>query len=214
MASITWTGSDGAEKSLEFDATISDSHSSNAEITEHPIEDGANVSDHIRPGLDRVSLRIVISDNPIATPGDHATGATGTMGTVDLVGADGVKSGEARVLTFDGFLFRAKWVYEELLTLMSMGAPVGVITSLRDYESMAIESVNPLRDVESGNALFATVEFKQVRVVTSQVVAAPEPREERGRPGSERGRQNGGEEDGDDAERSQSMLSRVLFGAN
>lgn len=214
MASVTWTGSDGSEKAIEFDATVNDSHSASAEITEHPVEDGASVSDHVRPGLDRVSLRIVISDNPIATPGDHATGATGTMGTVDLVGANGVKSGEARVLVFDGFLFRAKWVYEELLTLMAAGTPVGVLTSLRDYESMGIVSINPLRDAESGNALFATVEFKQVRVVTSQVVAAPEPREERGRHGSERGRQNGGEENAEDSERSQSMLARVLFGAN
>ena len=73
---------------------------------------------------------------------------------------------------------------------MKTGTTVTVITSLREYEDMAISRVSPIREAKTGDALVASVDFSQVLVVSSEIVAAPEPREPRGNASEERGREN------------------------
>jgi hypothetical protein len=196
MAELAWLLPDGREQSMLFDATVRDSHESTATITEHPVEEGANISDHIRPGLDRVTLQIVVSNKPVVPPTDHNDGITGSIRSSDLIGADGQVLGQAQVLLFDEPLARVRSVYEELLNLKNTGTAVRVLTSLREYEDMGMLRVSPVREAASGDSLVATVEFQQVRVVSSEVVAAPEPRETRGNLNQERGRENT-EDEGD-----------------
>ncbi len=190
MAELTWLLEDGQVQSILFDATERDSHQSTATITEHPIEEGANISDHIRKDLDRVSLRVVVSNTPIVAPVDHADGVTGRQGSVQLTGPNGEELARAQVLVFDGPLSRVRSVYEEILGLMEAGTTVGLITSLREYEDMGIERLSPIREAKTGDALVATLDLKQVRRVSSEIVAAPEPREVRGNEDEERGREN------------------------
>lgn len=190
MAELAYTLENGQEQSLKFDATVSDSHESTATITEHPVEEGAAISDHIRPDLDRVSLQVVVSNKPITAPTDHNDGVSGTNQAVELGSSRGESPIRAQVLVFDGALTRVRSVYEELLDLKNRAVPVRVLTSLREYEDMAIARVSPIREAVSGNSLVATVDFKQVLVVSSEIVAAPEPREPRGNPNEEKGREN------------------------
>lgn len=205
MAELTWTLENGGEASLVFDATVRDSHIASATITEHPVEDGVAISDHIRPDLDRVTLNVVVSNTPIASPADHNDGVTGQQTSVELTGSNGETLTRALVLAFNGTLTRVRSVYEELLSLMKGGTLVNVLTSLREYEGMAIANVSPVREADSGNALVATVEFKQVRIVESEIVEAPEPREPRGNTERERGREN----TEDEGEQGQSLLASL-----
>ena len=65
-AYIQWT--DKAAKQprfIKFDVVETESHTLTSEITEHPIEDGANIADHIRQNLDEVKLEVLISGSPI-----------------------------------------------------------------------------------------------------------------------------------------------------
>jgi hypothetical protein len=55
---------------------------------------------------------------------------------------------------------------------------------------MVLVEVSPRREAESGDAFLATVEARQIRIVSSEVVAAPEPAAPRDRRTSQRGRQN------------------------
>lgn len=50
---------------LQFDAVLSESHDFDSEVTEHVVEEGVNVSDHVRPNLKKVSLEVLFSDSPI-----------------------------------------------------------------------------------------------------------------------------------------------------
>jgi hypothetical protein len=208
MAELTWTLEDGQEQSLTFDATVRDSHEATATITEHPIEEGANISDHVRKDLDRVTLSIVVSNTPIVSPADHNDGVAGTVQSVQLTGPDGQELARAQVLVFDGGVTRVRSVYEELLDLLETGTRVNLLTSLRDYEGMAVKRVSPIREAQSGDALVATVELQELQVVSSEIVAAPEPREPRGNTGQERGRENTEDED----EAGQSLLAAGLDG--
>lgn len=50
---------------IEFDCTLSETHEASAQVTEHPIETGANITDHVRPMLARVSIEGLITNTPI-----------------------------------------------------------------------------------------------------------------------------------------------------
>lgn len=50
---------------LEFDIISGEEHTITAEVSDHPVEEGADVSDNVRAGLQRLSLRGVVTDSPI-----------------------------------------------------------------------------------------------------------------------------------------------------
>ncbi len=207
MAELAWTLEDGREQSLTFDATVREAPESTATITEHPIEEGADISDHVRKDLDRISLQVVVSDTPIVNPADHNDGSQGSIQSVQLSGQEGELT-RAQVLVFDGGVTRVRSVYEELLDLMGNGTRVRVMTRLRELEDMVVKRVSPIREADSGDSLVATLELQQISVVSSEIVAAPEPRETRGNNAQERGREN----TEDEGEGGQSLLAAGLDG--
>lgn len=65
--------------SVTVDATLSQEHTSAADVTDHPVEDGADVSDHVRVRAPRVRLTGVVSNTPLVASnftGDDRAGAT------------------------------------------------------------------------------------------------------------------------------------------
>ncbi len=54
----------GVTSIVQFDATLVENHSSSAKATEHPVEEGAALTDHVRPDLDRVSVTGIITNTP------------------------------------------------------------------------------------------------------------------------------------------------------
>lgn len=50
---------------LDFDIISGEEHAISAKVTEHTVEEGANISDHVRPELARLNLRAVVTDSPI-----------------------------------------------------------------------------------------------------------------------------------------------------
>lgn len=50
---------------LHFDAVLSESVTHTATVTSHPVEDGPDVSDHIRDELDEIELEVFITNQPI-----------------------------------------------------------------------------------------------------------------------------------------------------
>lgn len=52
---------------LVLDASISESHQAEVEVTEHPVESGAAIVDHARPKPDSVTIEGVVSNTPLDT---------------------------------------------------------------------------------------------------------------------------------------------------
>lgn len=50
---------------LEFDIISGEEHNISAKVSDHTVEEGANISDHVRPELARLNLRAVVTDSPI-----------------------------------------------------------------------------------------------------------------------------------------------------
>lgn len=57
----------GVNNAVEFDCTLSESHSSSASPTEHPVEKGVAIYDHVHVAPDRVQLEGLITDTPLNT---------------------------------------------------------------------------------------------------------------------------------------------------
>lgn len=71
MVRITWQGLNGQTYSIAVDATLRQQHSAPSTVTDHPVETGSNISDHIRPEPDTLTLEGIISNTPIRWPDDH-----------------------------------------------------------------------------------------------------------------------------------------------
>lgn len=73
-AQITWQGDTGQTYTLTLDASIRESHTATSTVTDHPVERGSNVADHIRPDPDTLTMEAMISNTPHFLPADHMGG--------------------------------------------------------------------------------------------------------------------------------------------
>ncbi len=73
---------------LDFDIVTSEEHDVSASVTTHPVQEGANITDHVRPDLKRLNLKVRVSDSPInnVTTGVSPRPLLGTRASVVLEG--------------------------------------------------------------------------------------------------------------------------------
>lgn len=64
---VNLTGLGQPSNAIWFDATMSENHPAENEVTEHPVEDGPDITDHIRAQTDMFSMRCFVSNAPIRT---------------------------------------------------------------------------------------------------------------------------------------------------
>ncbi len=164
MANVTllFLPTQAAIDSITLDASLSETHGSDVEVTDHPVEVGANISDHIRPKPPTLSIEGLVSNTPIPPAGGDGTPLHITNGntqvTVDI---------KARS-TFQET--RAGSAYQQLLALKDSGQLFSVVTGLRTYDNMAFTTLTVPRDAKSGQTLKFTAALKQVIQVASKVV--------------------------------------------
>jgi len=128
---------------LSFDATLSANHVVTMEITDFPVEEGANPSDHIRTKPQTVSLDVVFSTIP--------------LGSDDPDGR-----GEAPPNNNGGF---ARQQLERLHGMIGQALPL-VMPWWKSLSNMAIASIgNPVTAAVDG--FMVKVDFKQIRFVSS-----------------------------------------------
>jgi hypothetical protein len=145
---------------IEFDAMPLETHTLACAITDHPVEVGANVSDHARPEPDMLALECVISNTPLTTVQQQRAIR---LGTVDFTAENALE------IMPD----RANICYAQLDFLRSTGALLTVVTTLRVYESMVIQSLTVPRSAQNSNGLHFTLALKQIRIVQNQFTRTP-----------------------------------------
>jgi hypothetical protein len=197
--------------SLLFDCVTTEQTDHTASVTEHPVEDGANVADHIRDNLDEITLEVMISNTPVRdlnnlydgqvaglelkvprfakpiapTPGSLMTAGLNALG--NLLNPD--EAVKAVVLQFPEKFNHVQYVLSTLLDWKKQGVIGKVITPHRTYPSMAITRVSMTRNGATGDGAPITIDLKEVRLVESKLVTAPIPTEERGKIMKAKGRQ-------------------------
>ncbi len=122
---------------LFFDAVLRTEHTSTLKITSHPVQNGANITDHsiLEPSV--LVMEIGMSD---------------TM--------DSVLHGQ-----YSGKGSKSVSAYQMLLDLQASRIPVSVLTRLKKYDHMLIENITAPDDVKTLHGLRCTVTLREIFVV-------------------------------------------------
>jgi hypothetical protein len=152
---MTMTASGTTSQMYVPDAVMRVEHQQEAHITEHPVQTGANISDHAYAMPARVTLDIGISDAMAAYTSSYAPNA------VPWVGA-AVSSKPSK--SVNAFATISSWVTGRVLVTLG--------TRLKVYSNMMVESIAPEETNKTKTSLRCRVTFKQVFIANVQQVAA------------------------------------------
>jgi len=154
---------------VSFDAVPSEQHSGSNTVTSHPVEEGADISDHSRPEPDTVSLDIFISNTPLSQEQMQRAAQSGAVSAAKANDAPSWQPGYAEKML------------QNLWDLKDSGTLVTAITSIRGrvYRSTLIESISVPRDAKVLDAVRATIGLKKVRIVKNKLTRAVVSRDKR-----------------------------------
>lgn len=153
---------------LALDCTVTETHTATSTVTQHPVESGANITDHIRPDPVKLAITGIVSDTPI--------GAREVQKALN-VGGVSVQIRQQDTPTSPVGFGRAAW--SKLEEIRNAAKPVTVLTRDKKYESMAMVLLSIPKEAKNGGALYFTAQFEQVRIVfnrSTRIVVAKAPK--------------------------------------
>lgn len=127
-----------------FDAVLREEHTSSLKITSHPVQTGANITDHsyVEPAV--LTMEIAMSD---------AMDDLYNRQFIDYTSSSGEKHASKSVSA-----------YRFLLDLQESRVPVTVLTRLKQYSNMLIENITVPDDAKTLHGLKCTVILREVFV--------------------------------------------------
>lgn len=154
---------------IQVDTTIREIYEDSLEITEHPVEAGAQITDHSFKRPMGLFLHCGWTDS-------SATALLGALGNLLGIGAGGGASSSGGFV--GGAMAASDYVagvYSQLIQLQESRQPFSITTGLRNYDSMLMTILRVERDHSKRYALFVEAEFQQVIIVsTSTATMAPQ----------------------------------------
>jgi len=143
----------GAIGNIAVQATLEENYSDNLQITEHPVELGAAITDHAYRKPSELVMHCAWSNNILsALEGAYSAPFDGgSMLTADYVAA----------------------VYSSLLNLQQSRVLFAVSTSKRLYTNMLLTSLNATTDNHTSQILLLTATMREIIVVATQVTTLP-----------------------------------------
>lgn len=134
--------------------TIEESHNDELIVTEHPVENGAPITDHAYKKPSDVTIRVGWSNSSIPSL---------------------VNSVENFFSVFLGNEFTglsySQEAYQKILELQAKREPFDLVTGKRSYQNMIIRSCSTTTDKETENSFIATLVCREVLIVNTQVVS-------------------------------------------
>jgi hypothetical protein len=141
---------------------IEERHVDRMTITQHPVEFGAPVNDHMYVMPAEVTLRWAWSNSILISPATLLSGAADLtqLDPANLIGG----------LFGDGYV---QQVYKKLLAMRISGKLFSVFTGKRMYTNMAMPSLMVVTDVNTENSLMVVAVCQEVIIVSTQSTQVP-----------------------------------------
>jgi hypothetical protein len=136
-------------------------HTDAAEITSHPVEDGSLMTDHIRKLPVTLEITGLVTNTPI-TYLASAFAKPSTFGSEAFIPSTPSSD-------------RVDDAYALMQLMMENGVTMDVVTSLRTYSSMAIESLSVTREASTGQALDCVIALREVQKAKALSIDLPIP---------------------------------------
>jgi hypothetical protein len=131
------------KSTLTLDAAMSQGHGRSAEVTRHEVEEGSDITDHIRSQPHTLTVNAIVSYRPVGAPGEEPAPE------------------------------RHKRAFERIERAIDAGETVTVQTGLKVYKNMAITSFDAPREVKTGYSLVCSLSLVEVRFATAKVAKVP-----------------------------------------
>lgn len=189
----------GQTRQLRPNLLVDEEINLSAEVTDYPVETGANISDHNRAQPDEVTVELLFTDaitrvdilsprpevihQEVQVP-DQPFSLTTLTSTANLLAAGiGALTPKQR-FTLGAFAPpdkpRVIEAYEVIQELRAKGKLVTVKTTVDVFEDMAIMTAQVKRNSGTGNGGNITLTLKRIRFVSSDVtLAIPLPKDKR-----------------------------------
>lgn len=167
---LSWTIG-GETIALELDAAPAQGFERTAEVTEHPVETGAPVTDHVKPANAAFTLEGLITNAPVRLPTTQMHGIARAPSTTQL--SLGGAPVSVRTLRWSGVFDRVRECDTLLDELVAARAVVTLTTSLRQVENLICTRYKVDRTAEQGDSIPVVLEFKQLRIVGTSRAAVP-----------------------------------------
>lgn len=132
----------------QLDGVISETHSSSAIVTQHPVEYGVNIADHVIKQPQKIVVNGVVTNSP-------------SVGQLFNRLPGGAKFGARALSMLTGS--RVREAYAGLVALQNERKPIRLQTGLLVYDNMVLTDISAPNDLE-GN-LKVTLTFTEVFVV-------------------------------------------------
>ncbi|MFA9439399.1 phage baseplate protein [Uliginosibacterium sp. sgz301328] len=137
--------------------TMEEVHQDDLQITEHPVETGASITDHAFKRPAQVTIRCGWTNSSMTSLIGAAQGLLSAITGGSAVGKDYVSG-----------------IYEQLLALQASRVLFDIVTGKRDYQNMLIQSLAVTTDVATENALMVTMTCREVIIVKTQSTTLPD----------------------------------------
>ena len=181
--------------SIRFDLLLDEQHSVDAEVTQHTVEDGSTISDHIRLLPRKGSLTGFVTNHPFqvgynggldpnlaqkiasAQKKDWVSGFVQDLGSSysqigRLLGQeDGNKFTEADFANLRPRENRVDTAFSALKKLMANRTTCTIVTGLETYRDVVVTKVSTERDKDAGDAGRFKVEFQEIKFAVISEVA-------------------------------------------
>ena len=149
---------------IEIDSCLDETHQLSNTVTDHPVEEGFNVSDHSRPNPDVVTLRCFVSNTPLSS--EQRSRAV-RQGDIDF------RTSAASAVQIGAVDGRGANAYTKLKKLRDEGTLIEVVTTLRTYgvsatEGMMIQEISIPRSKDNFDGLEFSITLKQIRIVKNR----------------------------------------------
>jgi hypothetical protein len=140
---------------ITVDASISEQHNSEVEVTDHQVEQGATISDHARVRPVTLALECIVSNTPITAQQAQR-----------IVESDGFSF--TATSPIQGYRGHAEQTFNKLEALRDECRLITVVTALKTYTNMILTSLSVPRNASTGEALRFSATFKSVTLVKNQ----------------------------------------------
>lgn len=148
--------------SLMAQVTMEEDHDDELYITQHPVEQGASISDHAFKLPARLRMRLGWSDSP--SPKN-----TGLL----FVPANIISGLASTAQLFSVSPSYVRSIYAVLLALQESRVPITIFTGKRTYDNMLLHRVGTETKADTEHSLIVRIEAEQIIIVNTQVVLIP-----------------------------------------
>lgn len=140
--------------------TVEEKAEDDLEITDHPVEQGAAITDHAYKRPASLIVRASWSNSP----------SVAGLGSGIVAGLQATSTGIQAQLSGSA-VNQINDIYEKFLQLQVARTPFDVYTAKRLYKNMLIKGLSQTTDEKSENSLNLVIQLRQVIIVQTQVVS-------------------------------------------